>query len=63
MTREEIYGSYSITDLEQKKQELLDLLERTSFSDYEVMEINNLVSTINHRIQLMHELLGQGIAS
>lgn len=59
MTREEIHGSYSITDLQRKKQELVDLLQRSSFTDYEVMEIKNLISTITHRIQLMDELLGK----
>lgn len=59
ISREEIFESYSIGQLDEKKQQLMDTLnESDSLSDFEKIEINNLISLINHRIQLMNELLG-----
>ncbi|MEW9671790.1 hypothetical protein ABLT31_23445 [Ammoniphilus sp. 3BR4] len=57
-TREEIYESYSISELDAKRKDLIEALSISKLSDYETIEVNNLISLISQRIQLMNELLG-----
>ncbi len=57
-TREEICESYSISELDSKRRDLIEALTISGLSDYETMEVNNLISLINQRIQIMNEILG-----
>ncbi len=57
-TREEICESYSISELDSKRRDLMEALSLAGLSDYETMEVNNLISLINQRIQIMNEILG-----
>ncbi|RXT08753.1 hypothetical protein [Ammoniphilus sp. CFH 90114] len=57
-TREEIYESYSISELYAKRKDLIEALNVNKLSEYETIEVHNLISVINQRIQLMNELLG-----
>jgi hypothetical protein len=59
VTREEIYNSYSLSQLLAKKQDLLDLLAFSSdLGEDEVTEINQFIRLIEHRIDDWNEWLG-----
>lgn len=57
VTREMILETYSVLELEEKKEALKEMLLNPELSPEDKWEINDLLQTINSRIRLISDLL------
>ena len=57
VTREMIEETYNIEELENKKNEIKELLQNPSLSSEEEWDYTDLLKRINKRLRLMRELL------
>ncbi|GIM44702.1 hypothetical protein DNHGIG_02510 [Collibacillus ludicampi] len=58
VTRQDIFNSFMISQLQGKKQDLLDMLAFSpDLAESEIAEINQLISLIDYRMEDINELM------